>query len=286
MDDLRRQPAQLRHPAAHIRPIRIVLCTLRCRVEHTKVWLGVRPGASRPLPATVIGSQIAIEQLLHEGDIPFAPVDQQMLGQEARDDHPAPVVHPAERVHLAHRCIHHRITGLSLAPPGQRLVVSKPRHALELRPVAHVEHPRVEMQDMRIELAPCQLAHPRIHRLLSGGGTRTGARDISRRQALAHRQHAKSDVRRKVRRALRRTQQRGTAIKRIRDQPIARVRVLQQRPRRKGRQPALRWGASSRDRQLHACAGHHIFQRRRWRSGDAQQPSTHLHRARHRHRHS
>jgi hypothetical protein len=53
--------------------------------------------------AAVVRGGIAVDEALVEEALAAAPVDAEVLGEEARDDHARAIVHPAGRRELAHR---------------------------------------------------------------------------------------------------------------------------------------------------------------------------------------
>ncbi len=54
--------------------------------------------------------------MLHEVALAHAPIDEEVLGEEGRDDHAASVVHVAHVVDLAHRRVHDGKPGTTGAP--------------------------------------------------------------------------------------------------------------------------------------------------------------------------
>ena len=112
----RRDAGELRDPAPDVGAVRVEATALRHRVEDAEVRLRVRPGRGRPLPAAVVRGDVAVDQVAHEVRLARAPVDQQVLRQERRDDHPRPVGHPARGEELAHRRIDERVARPA-APP-------------------------------------------------------------------------------------------------------------------------------------------------------------------------
>ena len=59
-------------------------------------WASVPVEAAHCQPPLLRG-EVAVDQVAHEAGLADPPVDQQVLGQERRDDHPRAVVHPAGR---------------------------------------------------------------------------------------------------------------------------------------------------------------------------------------------
>ena len=122
-------PGQLRHPAAYVRAL-----------AGRTGWPGVSGLSTRlgrvsvPVPAT----HCQLSWLLARSPstsrsrkwrAPTRQSDVQGLGEEARGQQPAAVVHPALVAQLAHRRVHHRVAGAAL-PPGRDLLVpaSRSRH--------------------------------------------------------------------------------------------------------------------------------------------------------------
>ena len=107
---------QFRHPLADIVSIGIKLQGLADRIKNPEVGHSIHAGRCTPLPATIIRSQIAINQVLHKPAFTQSPVDQQVLTQEHRSNHPDPVMHPASCQHLPHASIDNWNSGLALLP--------------------------------------------------------------------------------------------------------------------------------------------------------------------------
>ena len=117
-------------------------------------------------------------------EVPLAPpvIDQQMLGEKRRDDHAQAVVHPAGFVELPHRGVDDRVAGAAFAPRREVRLVN--RDTLALSPPR--ERSRCDVrkvsEDLLIEIAPDQLADPRV----DSGRPRT-ARGAARLAALRRR---------------------------------------------------------------------------------------------------
>src|SRR5262249_46394259 len=90
-----RQTFQLGDPAPHVGAVRIEALTLAHGIEHTEVRLRVRAGGRGPLPVAVVRGEIAVDQALEEDALALAPVDAELLREEARGHHARAVVHPA-----------------------------------------------------------------------------------------------------------------------------------------------------------------------------------------------
>ena len=133
MNIARRQVGQFRQPLANKAAIRVAFLGLADRVEYAEVGRGIGAGRGAPLPASVVGSQITVNQVLHEPALAFAPVDQQVLGQEHGADHAQPVVHPAGGKQLTHGGIDQRNARAALFPGSQTLGVVAPAHRLGFR---------------------------------------------------------------------------------------------------------------------------------------------------------
>ena len=116
MHRLARDPLQLRHPLPDILALGVELLALQQGVEDAEVGLGVDAGAGAEAPAAVVGGEVAVDEVLHEVALAEAPVEQEVLGQEAGDDHPAPVVHVGRVVELPHRGVHDRVPCAAGAP--------------------------------------------------------------------------------------------------------------------------------------------------------------------------
>src|SRR4029079_1045550 len=112
-----------------------------------------------PLPVPVVVRLVAVYEPAHEPPLAPAPVDAELLRQERGDDQPHAVVHPALGAQLPHPGVHKRKDRPALAPRLEvPLGAAPPDPAavalLELR--AGV--PREVQEDVRVEVAPAQLA--------------------------------------------------------------------------------------------------------------------------------
>src|SRR5664279_3914700 len=95
VDGPRVDVAKLRHIPADVVPVRVEPSVLEGRVEDPEVRRRVGAAAGRPLPAVLVRGKVAVDQPPHEVPGTMAPLDVQVLDQEAGRDHPDPVVHPA-----------------------------------------------------------------------------------------------------------------------------------------------------------------------------------------------
>ena len=91
-----------------------------------------------------------------------APVDVQVLDEEAGGDQPRAVVHPARRAELAHAGVDDRIARAALAPGVEVLVVAVPVDRVELAAVGVVGVARVVQEHVGVEVAPRELARVRV----------------------------------------------------------------------------------------------------------------------------
>ena len=110
---------QLRHPLADEFAVGIEALALQQGVEDAEVRLGIDARAGAEAPPAVVGREVAVDQHRHEVDFAEAPVQQQVFGQEGRDDHPAAVVHVGGAVQLPHRGVDDRVAGLPGAPGAE-----------------------------------------------------------------------------------------------------------------------------------------------------------------------
>ncbi len=130
----------------------------------------------------------------HEVPLPLAPVDQQVLRQEHRNDHPQPVVHPAGLLEAPHRGIHDRIPGIATLPRLKILRRVPPRESVVVGVEIPVPaHPREAHEHMPVELAPEDLLHP-AHRTLVAGVNRASVRVERCLHALPRRKHPRREV--------------------------------------------------------------------------------------------
>ena len=157
------QLGQLRQVAADKTSVGVELLALADGVEDTEIGLRITAAGAGPLPATVVGRQVEVVQLL--GKIVFAPapVQPQIFTQETRHHHPQAVVHVPRLVDLRHGRVHQRVAGAALAPgleqgvcPGAALPLDGVIGRLETA----VHHMRVVRQDLEVEVAPDELTQP------------------------------------------------------------------------------------------------------------------------------
>jgi hypothetical protein len=126
MDGLPHHAFQLRHPFSYVLAIGIKLLALQKRIKDLKIGLGIHASAGTEAPSPVVGCEVAVDETFHEVALAHAPVDQHVFGEEGGDDHAAAVVHPADSVELAHGGIDNGLTGATLTPGFEVLVVVPP----------------------------------------------------------------------------------------------------------------------------------------------------------------
>lgn len=116
MDAFVRQFGKLRQIAPDELALTVKLLALTDRVEDPEIRLRVAAAGADPLPATVVGRQIKIIEVLGEIFLPPAPVNAEIFHQKAAHHHAQAVVHVAGLVDLGHGRIHQRVASASLAP--------------------------------------------------------------------------------------------------------------------------------------------------------------------------
>ena len=115
------------------------------------------------MPAAVVRRQVEVVQVQREIRFATAPVDAQILDQEAGRDHAQAVVHVAGLVQLRHRRVHQRITGAPFAPGGKggvRLGSRFPGDGVVGGLEGAAFHVRVLVQNHGVEVAPDQFRQP------------------------------------------------------------------------------------------------------------------------------
>ena len=184
-------------------PSRVEALALRHRVEDAEPGLRVAAGRRRPLPAAVVRGELVVDQVQREVRLAAAPVDAEVLDEEARRHHAQPVVHVAGLVDLRHRRIDQRIAGAALAPGGEvprRRACRARSDAVVLGLEARADDVRMVVQDLLVEVAPDQLREPDL------GAAREPAASAMRcpRRArhAADRHRAEAQVHAEVARAL------------------------------------------------------------------------------------
>ena len=181
MDDFVWQLSQFRDPLTHIGSVRIELLALGNRIEDAEVGRGVSPTAGHPLPVGGILGDIGVDQAVPEPGLSASPVDQQILDQEAGDNHPHPVVHEAGRPEFTHAGVNDGKAGEALAPGLEGLFVLAPDEAVPLRPeILGRQVGPVEKQVM-VEFSPADFGQELLDLGMRGavvGGILCGAPDL------------------------------------------------------------------------------------------------------------
>ena len=150
---------QLGQPGADVGGVGVEFGGLGGRVEDPQ-GLGIHATAGAPLPAAVVGGQIPIHQVFHEGCFTQLPVADQVFHQVGGHDHAAAVVHPAAGRELAHGGIDDRHAGEAIAPGGEALWVIFPGKVAPLGPVGPFGQLGEMEQGLLVELAPGQFLFP------------------------------------------------------------------------------------------------------------------------------
>ena len=84
------------------------------------------------MPGCRIAGEIGVHERIPEPVLTATPVDEEVLNQEACDNHAHAIVHPPRRPQLAHARIHDRIAGLALLPGFQLVLTLVPFKRVEL----------------------------------------------------------------------------------------------------------------------------------------------------------
>ena len=92
----------------------------------------------------------------------LAPVDAEVLGQEAGDHHAQAVVHPPAVQQLPHGRIHQRIAGAPLLPGSEPFRPVLPDQGIELGLERPLHDVRKTVEDHEIEIAPDQFVEPAV----------------------------------------------------------------------------------------------------------------------------
>ena len=155
------QPGQLGHPFADIRAC-IELLRLRQRRHDPHKHIRIDPRPCCPLPVYCIRRCIIIEQCLAKPRLAASPVDQQVLDQKRRRDHPHAVVHPSCRPQLAHPGVDDGVSGLSLGPGNKIRLGIAPRQTVKIRPRIRRSVIGKLVNRIRRIIAPANLAQIRL----------------------------------------------------------------------------------------------------------------------------
>ena len=142
------------------------------------------------MPVAGVLGDVAIHEVVAEEPLTLAPVDQQVLDQEAGTDHPYPVVHPARRRQLAHPGVHDRKAGLALAPALEAVRVVAPGDVVVARLERDIGQVWSLGEGVSPPVPPRQLTNER------GTTLRLGTHDIEQR---SRRDRAELEVGRQIR---------------------------------------------------------------------------------------
>ena len=107
---------QFGHPFADIaRGIEFLRLRQRRHDPHEHIAVDTSPCG--PLPIDAVAAIIGVDKRIPKPFLAFAPVNQQVLDQERRSNHPHPIVHPPSRPQLPHSGIDN---GIARPPFGPR----------------------------------------------------------------------------------------------------------------------------------------------------------------------
>ena len=127
------EAGELGNPPTNVGAVGVELSTLGGWVEDPEVGGGVGAGAGDPLPVAGVLRDVGVDQVMAEETFASAPVDEEVLDQEAGADHSDAVVHPPGLGQLAHAGVHDGITGATGAPPFEAVGVVSPGNVVILR---------------------------------------------------------------------------------------------------------------------------------------------------------
>ena len=116
VDRFRRNVPERGQPAADKVAVGIKFLPLSGRIKNPEIGSRIGAGRGRPLPAAVIRSEIAVDQLRDKIALSDTPVDKQILHQKAGGNHSQAVVHPPGFIQLAHGGINNRIARFPFLP--------------------------------------------------------------------------------------------------------------------------------------------------------------------------
>lgn len=107
---------KLWNPLLYIQTVFVIILLLRPWIKDPKIRLRVSPITNSPLPTTRILHRRVISKLIRKMLLPKPPIQEQILGEEWRNNHPAPIMHVPRCVHLPHCSIHNGKSCLALLP--------------------------------------------------------------------------------------------------------------------------------------------------------------------------
>ena len=155
------QGGELRTPAAHIVALGVEALALAHGVEDPEVGGCVRPAACGPLPAQGVGGQVRVHQGVPEPPGPGLPGQAHLLGQQGRDHHAHPVVHPTRLPQLAHPGVDQGDAGAPGLPGGEQGLgpVGAPGEGGEAWVQGFLRGVWVVVEQVVGELPPAELPH-------------------------------------------------------------------------------------------------------------------------------
>ena len=165
VDARRREVGELGNPAADVLAVGVEALALALGVEDAVVRRGVRACPGDPLPAVVVGWDVAVVEVLEEEPGAPGPVEMEVLDEEAGDDHPHPVVHEPLGDELAHAGVDDRNAGAAGAPCGESLICVRATVELDTGESLVERRPRRRrpgMQHVRVEVTPGELLGERL----------------------------------------------------------------------------------------------------------------------------
>ena len=154
---------KLRNPPFNVVALRIVGLGLRPRVLDAEIGSCVCTCAGAPLPTTIVGRDIAIDELLHEILFTFPPMDVKIFRQEHGHNHPGAVVHEPGCIQLTYPGIDNGKTGCAFTPASQLTRVRIPPHGGKLPIEILIQHVRKMPQDLKVKLAPDDFIHKPVN---------------------------------------------------------------------------------------------------------------------------
>ena len=148
---------KLRDPLADVDSLGIKSLGLSPGILDAEVGCGIGPGAGAPLPAPVIGGDLAIEEMLGEELFTQAPIEVEILGEKHGYDHANPVVHESGVKEFANSGVDNRKAGMAGFPGYKLLSWFVPGKSPPIGVEFHLKHVGEVMEDLEVEFSPSQL---------------------------------------------------------------------------------------------------------------------------------
>lgn len=134
--------------------LRVEAFCLADGVEYAEVGCCIGSASGGPLPAEGVVGEVGVDEILPEPLCALLPGQEEVFGEEGRDDHACAVVHPSGAFELEHGGIDDGVSGLGFLPGLEVLGVPAPGEAVELFAEGFVGGVREVVEELSGEFSP------------------------------------------------------------------------------------------------------------------------------------